>query len=124
MPAKVLVVEDNAINRMLIVDLLKLKGYTVQEAEDGLVGLGIAQQETFDLILMDLNLPGLDGLSATQILREAPKTQNIPIIAITARAMKGDKEKILAAGCTGYLAKPINTREFLTTVAYVLEKGQ
>lgn len=120
MPGKILLVEGNRINRMLLVDILRIKGYEVHEAEDGQLGIDLAQQESFDLILMDLNLPGMDGLSATRALRAAPQTHKIPIIAITAHAMRGDEEKILAAGCNGYIAKPIDTRKFVELVAKYL----
>ncbi|MBI1745973.1 MAG: response regulator [Acidobacteria bacterium] len=120
MPSKILVIEDNLINRMLLVDILKVKGHSVTEADDGLSGITLAQEEDFDLILMDLNLPGIDGLSATNTLRNNPKTKSVPIIAITAHAMKGDEEKILASGCNAYIAKPIDTRQFVQIVAKFL----
>jgi CheY-like chemotaxis protein len=111
-PARILVVEDNPMNMELVVDLLKLQGYDVLSAKTGQEALEILDGEQFDLILMDVQLPGMDGLTVTRKLKENPKTSNIPVVALTAYAMKGDEEHMLSQGCVGYIAKPIDTRAF------------
>ncbi len=111
-PARILVVEDNAMNMELAVDLLSLQGYEVLAAHTGQEALDITAHEELDLILMDVQLPGMDGLTVTRKIRENPKTRDIPIVALTAHAMKGDEERMLQQGCTGYISKPIDTREF------------
>lgn len=108
----ILVVEDNPINQLLTSSVLEREGYSVQavgSAEDARVYLA---GETPDLILMDIQLPGQDGLTLTRDLRSASETGNIPIVALTALAMVGDRERALAAGCAGYITKPIDTRTF------------
>ena len=114
---KVLVVEDNPMNLELAVDLLEMAGYVVTQAETAEAGIALAKAESPDLILMDIGLPGLDGLTATGILKQDSETKDIPIVAMTAHAMSGDEGKALAAGCEGYMAKPIDTRAFPRTVA-------
>jgi CheY-like chemotaxis protein len=121
-PARILVVEDNLMNMELAVDLLTLQGYTVLEAHTGQEALDISNSESLDLILMDVQLPGMDGLTVTRKIRENPRTKDIPIIALTAHAMKGDEERILRNGCTGYISKPIDTREFPKAVAKYIKK--
>ncbi|RJP64309.1 MAG: response regulator [Candidatus Abyssobacteria bacterium SURF_17] len=121
-PARVLVVEDNVMNLELAVDLLKLKGYDVLTAKTGPEALEISDRERLDLILMDVQLPGMDGLAVTKKLKENPKTRNIPVVALTAHAMKGDEERILRHGCSGYISKPINTREFPKAVERFIEQ--
>lgn len=121
--ARILVVEDNAVNRELICDLLEAEGYTVLEATDGAEGIDLARREHPDLILMDLQLPNVDGFTATGVLKSDPQTAHIPIIAVTAYTMKGDREKALQAGCDGYLSKPIHTRELAPTVALYLKEA-
>jgi len=113
---KILIVEDNITNMKLASGLLKKGGHAIVEAADAETGLRLVRAESPDLILMDIQLPGMDGLAATGILKKDPATMGIPVIAFTAFAMKGDEEKILAAGCDGYIAKPIRYKEFLTTV--------
>ncbi len=113
----ILVVEDNPANMALAVFLLKSAGYVVLSATDAESGLTLAHDHQPHLILMDIQLPGMDGLEATALLKGADATRNIPVIALTALAMKGDEERIRAAGCDGYIAKPMNYREFLSTVA-------
>jgi len=115
--AKILVVEDNPTNMTLAVFLLKSAGHTVLEASDAEVGLRLAREEQPSLILMDIQLPGMDGLAATAQLKRDDATRAIPVIALTALAMKGDEERIRAAGCDGYIAKPMAYQDFLTTVA-------
>jgi two-component system cell cycle response regulator DivK len=115
--AKILIVEDNADNMFLTVMLLESAGHTVISATDAEAGLTSARAELPDLILMDIQLPGMDGLEATVLLKRDDATRAIPVIALTALAMKGDEERIRAAGCDGYIAKPMGIQEFLTTVA-------
>jgi two-component system cell cycle response regulator DivK len=115
--AKVLVVEDNPTNKTLAIFLLQSAGHTVLSAADAEAGLTLAREEQPDLILMDIQLPGMDGLEATALLKKADATRAIPVIALTALAMKGDEERIRAAGCDGYIAKPMRYREFLAAIA-------
>jgi len=115
--ARILVVEDNPDNMLLTVMLLQSVGHEVLPAVDAEAGLALARAERPDLILMDVQLPGMDGLAATVLLKADDATRAIPVIALTALAMKGDEERILAAGCDGYIAKPMRMHEFLATVA-------
>jgi two-component system cell cycle response regulator DivK len=115
--AKVLVIEDNSANMTLAVFLLQSAGHTVVSATDAEAGLTLARDERPNLILMDIQLPGMDGLQATVLLKEDKATGAIPVIALTALAMKGDEERIRAAGCDGYIAKPMRYQDFLTAVA-------
>jgi two-component system cell cycle response regulator DivK len=115
--AKVLVVEDNPANMTLAVFLLQSVGHTVLSAKDAEAGLTLAREEQPSLILMDIQLPGMDGLEATAMLKRDDLTRAIPVIALTALAMKGDEERIRAAGCDGYIAKPMSYQEFLATIA-------
>jgi len=117
---KILVIEDNAANMKLAVFLLQNAGYSVLSAPDAEIGLTLARQEHPDLILMDIQLPGMDGLAATALLKQDEATRAIPVIALTALAMKGDETRIRAAGCAGYIAKPMGYREVLATVAHQL----
>jgi len=114
--ARVLVVEDNPTNMTLAVFLLESAGHTVFSATDAEAGLTLARDERPDLILMDMQLPGMDGLQATALLKGADATRAIPVIALTALAMKGDEERIRAAGCDGYIAKPMRYQDFLATI--------
>src|SRR5712691_9291411 len=120
--ATVLVVEDNAANMKLVKFLLESAGHTVVSATDSETGLTIARSEQPNLILMDIQLPGMDGLEATALLKRDDATRAIPVIALTALAMKGDEERIRAAGCDGYIAKPLAYREFLATISAHLAK--
>jgi two-component system, cell cycle response regulator DivK len=115
--ATVLIVEDNPANMSLAVFLLQSVGHTVLRATDAEAGLTLARDAQPQLILMDIQLPGMDGLEATMTLKHDAATRAIPVIALTALAMKGDEERIRAAGCDGYIAKPMRYREFLATVA-------
>jgi len=124
MNEKILIVEDNPSNMRLIELILRDKGYTLLKATDGEEALDVALRGQPDLIIMDIQLPKLNGLEATRRLRQAPVFSRIPIIAVTAYAMKGDKEKIINAGCDAYLSKPINTRELPLIIAEVLRKRQ
>jgi len=118
--ASILVVEDNPENMTLAVFLLESAGHTVITATNAEAGLTSARVEHPALILMDIQLPGMDGLEATALLKGDEATRAIPVIALTALAMKGDAERILAAGCDGYIAKPMRYREFLAKIAQVL----
>src|SRR6266513_3401635 len=120
--AKVLVVEDNPANMTLSTFLLESVGHSVLKATDAENGLALARAEQPDLILMDIQLPGMDGLRATAQLKGDGATRDIPVIALTALAMKGDEERIRAAGCDGYIAKPLAYKEFLATISAELEK--
>ena len=117
MRKKVLYVEDNPRNMRLVRKFLEHAGYDVLEAVNGLTGLDVAAREHPDVILMDINLPDIDGLEATERLKATPDLQRIPVIALTANAMHGDKERCLAGGCDGYIPKPINKADLLETVA-------
>ena len=117
---RILLVEDNPVNRRLAQFLLKSQGYIVYEAATGGEALELARTHLPDLILMDLQLPGLDGFAATRILKEDAATADIPVVALTAYAMKGDREKALEAGCDGYITKPIDTKEFPFAVSRYL----
>ena len=114
--ARVLVVEDNAANLTLATFLLESAGHSVLSATDAESGLTVARKEQPDLVLMDIQLPGMDGLEATVLLKQDEATRAIPVIALTALAMKGDEERIRGAGCDGYIAKPMRYQEFLAAV--------
>ncbi len=115
--AKILIVEDNPVNMTLAVFLLQSAGHVMLSAVDAEAGLRMARDDKPDLILMDIQLPNMDGLEATRILKKDEATRAIPVIALTALAMKGDEERIRAAGCDGYIAKPLAYKDFLTVVA-------
>ena len=116
----ILIVEDEPKNLTLFRDLLQRFGYATIEATNGRDGVELARARNPNLILMDIQLPVMDGLEATRILKLDAKTKNIPVLALTSYAMKGDRDKILKAGCDGYLAKPVDVREFLSAVARYL----
>lgn len=111
MSQTILIVEDNENNRSLLKDILVFHGYEIVVASDGMEGVALARERMPDLILMDIQMPGLDGMTAAGILKGDPATSRLKIIALTSFAMRGDREKFLSAGFNGYLAKPINTRE-------------
>ncbi len=111
MPHKILIVEDNKNNASLLRDILSFHGYEITEASDGSQGVALARELMPDLILMDIQMPGMDGMTAGGILKGDPVTNGLKIIALTSFAMRGDQDKFLAAGFDGYLSKPINTRE-------------
>lgn len=119
----ILVVEDNEKNRKLIKVVLKARGYKVLEAEDAKSALGQLGNGNPDLILMDMGLPGIDGMELTRRIKKNENTKNIPIIAVTAHAMKGAKEKILEAGCDDYISKPIDINEFPKVVEKILKNS-
>jgi two-component system, cell cycle response regulator DivK len=120
--ANVLIIEDNPANMTLAVFLLKSAGHSVLSAVDAEAGLLLARAEQPELILMDVQLPGMDGLAATVLLKADETTRTIPVIALTALAMKGDEERIRAAGCDGYIAKPMVYQEFLAAIASQLAR--
>jgi CheY-like chemotaxis protein len=117
---KILLVEDNQMNRDMLSRRLARKGYEVAIAVDGQQGIEMARSETPDLILMDMSLPVLDGWEATRQLKSAPETEAIPIIALTAHAMAGDREKAVAAGCNDYDTKPIEMPRLLEKIERLL----
>lgn len=123
---RVLVVEDNPTNMILTVFMLESAGHKVIQAENATRGIQLAHEEHPELIFMDIQLPDMDGLEATKQLKLDPGTQNIPVYALTAFAMKGDKERISAAGCDGYISKPISRLDLLAVVEAIekeIKKG-
>lgn len=124
MPDRILIVEDNANNRSLFRDILSFHGYEVSVAADGQEGVTLARELMPDLILMDIQMPGMDGMTAGGILKGDPATSGLKIIALTSFAMRGDQDKFMAAGFNGYLSKPINTRELPGLVKRWLEEEQ
>lgn len=118
--AKILYVEDNDDNVFMLKPRLERKGYTVIIAADGEAGIALAQREKPDLILMDLELPGIDGWEATRQLKNLPETSSIPVIAVSAHAMSGDRERALAAGCDEFEAKPVAMPELLKKIRTLL----
>ncbi len=119
----VMVVEDNEKNRKLMRVILKAKGFSVIEATTGEEALNILKNQKPDIILMDIQLPGVDGLTLTKQIKADATSSAIPIIAVTAHAMKGDEQKILDAGCDGYISKPVNTQELPFIVEKYIKKG-
>ena len=119
---KILLVEDNEVNRRLAGFLLRSQGYQVREATSAIEAFEILRTEHPDLIVMDIQLPGMDGLEVTRKLKEQSGTADIPVVAVTSYAMKGDRENALAAGCAGYVTKPIDKDIFLQEIAARLGK--
>jgi two-component system cell cycle response regulator DivK len=119
---RILIVEDHPLNRKLLRDLLEAHGYETLDTGDGLEALNLARQERPDLILMDLQLPDVSGLEVTRWLRREPGTRAIPVVAVTAFAMREDEKKALDSGCNAYLAKPISISLVLEIVAALLGK--
>jgi two-component system, cell cycle response regulator DivK len=120
----VLVIEDNSMNLELVTDLLEASGWLVCPARTAEEGLRLARDAKLDLVLMDLSLPGMDGLAATKALKSDPATCHLPVIAVTAHAMRGDQQIALRAGCDGYLTKPIDTRNFVAQVSRFLPRPE
>ena len=116
MKQKVLVIEDNEQNRYLVTFLLEANGYEVVQAKDGREGITLANAVKPALILLDIQLPGMDGYIVAQELRTNSALNHVPIVAVTSYAMVGDRERVLAAGCTGYIEKPINPDTFMAEV--------
>ncbi|MFM9434006.1 two-component system, cell cycle response regulator DivK [Janthinobacterium sp. CG_23.3] len=121
--ARILIVEDSPANMTLIETLLESCGHILFEADRAPLALDIARRERLDLILMDIQMPGMDGIEATRILKADPRTRAVPVVALTAFAMKGDRERLLEAGCDGYIEKPINYIDFLDRVNAIVEGG-
>ena len=117
MAKKIMIVEDNALNMRLFSDLLHAHGYQTVTTSDGLKAAALARQEMPDLILMDIQLPEISGLDITRELKADPDMKHIPVVAVTAFAMKGDEDKIREGGCEGYISKPISIVNFVQTVA-------
>lgn len=109
----VLVVEDNPLNRELVLEILNSQGFSADEAKDGEEAIQKAEKNVYDLIIMDIGLPGMDGVEVTKIIKSKPKYKFVPVVALTAFAMKGDKEKFLKSGFDSYASKPINVSEFV-----------
>ncbi|MBM3485377.1 MAG: response regulator [Alphaproteobacteria bacterium] len=120
MSKKILIVEDNELNMKLFHDLLEVHGYETLQTKDGREALAIAREHRPDLILMDIQLPEVSGLEVTRWIKEDATLRSIPVIAVTAFAMKGDEEKIRNGGCEAYIAKPISVSNFLETIQKVL----
>jgi len=118
----ILIVEDNELNMRLFNDVLQASGYQTLQTGDGSEAVTLTEEHRPDLILMDMRLPGISGLEATQIIKARDDLRHIPIVAVTASALRGDEEKILAGGCDGFIAKPISIPTFLATVAQFLER--
>ena len=116
MSKKVLIVEDNELNMKLFHDLLEAQGYDILETREGLQALALAREHRPDLILMDIQLPEISGLEVTKWLKEDDELSHIPVIAVTAFAMKGDEERIREGGCEAYISKPISVSHFLDTI--------
>ncbi len=116
----ILIIDDDPKSLVLIRDLLKVSGYKTIEATDGKQGVELAKARKPDLILMDIQMPKMDGLEATRIIKADATTRNIPVLALTAYAMKGDEERILQAGCDGYITKPIDIQGLVKEVAEYL----
>lgn len=123
MSAHILIVDDNEVNLRLAADVLEFDGYKVETALDARLALEALERARPALILMDMAMPGMDGLTLTQHLKANPGTAAIPVVALTASAMKGDDQRMLAAGCDGYLSKPIDTRRFSGQIAAFLKLG-
>jgi CheY-like chemotaxis protein len=118
----ILVVEDNEKNRKLVRDVLSFRGYRVVEAETGEDGVRLAREHLPRLVLMDIQLPGIDGIEALRRLRADDATRGIPVLAVTASAMDRDRQQIMAAGFDGYQSKPLNVREFMAAVEAILAR--
>ena len=120
-PKIILYIEDNPENRMLVRRVLEVEGYQVIEADSGNTGLQKAETMAPDLVLMDINLPEIDGYELTHRLRQMPRLAGVPVVAMTANVMKGDREKTLAAGCDGYIQKPIDVDQLPLQIARFLQ---
>jgi len=122
MSKTVLVVEDNDLNLKLFNELLQANGYDTLQASDGHDAVDISRRFHPDLVLMDICLPGMSGLEATQRIKSDPETADIPVVAVTANAMKGDEQSVLEGGCDGYIAKPISIGTFLEVISQFLDE--
>jgi CheY-like chemotaxis protein len=120
-----MLIEDNVLNSRLIVFILERDGFDISAYENAEDAIFDAEKDAPDIILMDIQLPGMDGLTATRHLKENTATADIPVVAITAHAMSGDRERILAAGCAGYISKPVDTRELTNAInSYLPERTE
>jgi len=117
---KILVIEDNELNMKLVRNLLQLDSYEVVEAVDAESGIELLRQEKADLVLMDIQLPGMNGLEATRLIKGDANLKDVPVVALTSYAMQGDENKAKDAGCEGYISKPVDTRNFLGTIGQFL----
>ena len=120
---RILYIEDNPENRLLVRRILEAEGYSVTEATDGLVGLEMAAQTQPDLILLDINLPEIDGYDLARRFRDTPGLQQVPILAVTANVMQGDRERTLEAGCDGYIQKPIDVDRLPEQIRAALQRS-
>ena len=123
MKGTILVIEDNEQNLYLVTFILESQGYQVIQATDGQTGIHMASQNRPDLILLDIQLPGMDGHEVARTIKQDPEIRSIPIVAVTSYAMVGDREKVLEAGCEGYIEKPINPDTFISQVEEHLPKN-
>ena len=123
MGANILYIEDNPGNRMLVRSILEAEGYTIREAIDGPAGLEMAAQERPDLILLDINLPEIDGYDLARRMRAMPNLDGVPILAVTANVMQGDKERTIEAGCNGFIPKPIDVDKLPQQIKAALDRG-
>ena len=119
---RILVIEDSPVNMALTVAILENAGHVVLQADHAGEGMEMARRERPDLVLMDIQLPDIDGLAATRMLKADPRTAHLPVIALTAFAMKGDEDDTRAAGCDGYVTKPIRYKEFLAEMDAVMKR--
>lgn len=124
MKGKILLIEDNEQNRYLTTFLLEKNGYSVIEAADGPLGIELADKVLPRLILLDIQLPTMDGYAVARALRKIPALKDTPIVAVTSYAMSGDREKTIAAGCTGYIEKPINPETFIAQIERYIEEAE
>ena len=124
MSGKILYIEDNLGNRMLVRRILEAEGYSLTEAPDGPMGLDLAAQEQFDLILLDINLPEIDGYDLAKRMRGMSNLDAVPILAVTANVMQGDKERTLEAGCDGFIPKPIDVDKLPEQIQAAIERGR
>jgi two-component system cell cycle response regulator DivK len=121
-PKTILIVEDNVLNRRLFHDLLQMCGYNILQAKDGMEALNLTRQHHPDLIVMDIQLPGMSGIEVAKWIKEDDLLKAIPIIAVTALALRGDQQRIREAGCDAYIAKPMSTSYFLKTIEQFLRQ--
>jgi two-component system cell cycle response regulator DivK len=123
MPKTILIIEDNELNMKLFADLLRAQGYGVLQSGEGVHGFQLARDHRPDLVVMDIQLPVISGLEITRWMKEDPELAHIPVVAVTAFAMKGDETRILEGGCEAYIAKPISVAAFLEIIRRLLEAG-
>jgi two-component system cell cycle response regulator DivK len=123
MAKTVLIIEDNELNMKLFADLLRAQGYEVLQSGEGVHGFQLAREHSPDLVVMDIQLPVISGLEITRWMKEDPELAHIPVVAVTAFAMKGDETRILEGGCEAYIAKPISVAAFLEIIRRLLEAG-